>query len=72
MTFKDLSLARKLAFGFGAVLAVVATSSVFIYLKVGQVAEIERINDTSGTALNDLGFGLGKPERDAGPIFGAT
>ncbi|MCW6508979.1 methyl-accepting chemotaxis protein [Lichenifustis flavocetrariae] len=59
MTFKDLPLARKLGFGFGAVLVVVATSSAFVYLKIGQVAEIERVNDTSGTALNDLDLAWG-------------
>ena len=54
MKFGNFRLARKLSIGFGAVLALVAASSTFVYSKVEKVVEIERVNSVSSDAIDDL------------------
>ena len=52
MQFRNFPLARKLAIGFGVVLAIVAVSSAFIFVQTQKVAEIERLNSTSDDAVD--------------------
>ncbi len=52
MHFKNLSVARKLAIGFGAVLAIVAIGSAITVVEVRQAAEMERLKAASETAIN--------------------
>ena len=54
MRFSNFPLARKLMIGFGAVLGLVAASSVFTVVQVREVAEVERLNAVSDTALDLL------------------
>ena len=52
MQFRNFPLARKLAIGFGVVLTIVTISSVFIFVQIQRVAEIERLNSTSDDAVD--------------------
>ena len=54
MRFRNLSLARKLAVGFGAVLAIVAASATVTVIDVRRVAEIERLNAVAGAAIDSI------------------
>ncbi len=54
MQFRNFPLARKLAIGFGVVLAIVAFSSVLVFVQTRKVAEIERLNSTSDDAVDTL------------------
>ena len=52
MRFNDLRLSKKLSFGFGAVLMVVAGSSSFLVFKVIESKEIQRLNSVSDNAVD--------------------
>ena len=54
MKFSNLPISRKLAAGFGTVLAVIAISSIVTVTQVRQVAEIERVNSVSSNAQDDF------------------
>ena len=54
MRFSNFPISRKLAVGFGAIVGVVAVSSVFIVGQVRTVAEIERVNSVSDAAQDSL------------------
>ena len=54
MTFKDLRVSKKLAIGFGAVVAVIVVSSSTIFVQTQSLHEIERLNSTSDDAVDDL------------------
>ncbi len=54
MRFKNLKVKGKLAFGFGAVLAVVAANSAMLYHQSSNLAELDRLNSKTDAAVDYL------------------
>ena len=68
MKFSNFPVSRKLAAGFGAVLAVVAISAAVTVTQIRQVAEIERVNSVSNDAQDELDQARGDLEAARGAV----
>ena len=54
MTFNNLRVGKKIAIGFGTVLAVMVVSSSTLFVRTQSLHEVERLNSISDEAVDDL------------------
>ncbi len=54
MNFNDLRVAKKLALGFGAVVAIIVLSSGLLFYQSRSLADIERLNSSASEAISHI------------------
>ena len=54
MKLTNLSVAKKLAMGFGAVIVIIGLSSCFVYVKMTELHEIQRLDAVSNLAVDRI------------------